>query len=75
MAVVFCFFDTDQGDLWDYVWFVPAPIFLKMANKLDGGKSFGVVAGRKKNDSNKWDEFLIDKRDLADAVLEQMNRI
>ena len=48
MAVVFCFFDTEQGDLWDYVWFVPAPDFLKMSNKLQEGKMLGFVAGRKK---------------------------
>lgn len=75
MALVFCFFDTEQGDLWDYVWFVPAPDFLKMGNKLQGGKMLGFVAGRKKKDSNKWDEYLIDKRELANAILRQMNRI
>ncbi len=75
MAVVFCFFDTEQGDLWDYVWFVPAPDFLKMSNKLQGGKMLGFVAGRKRNDSNKWDSFLIDKRELANEILKEMARI
>jgi len=27
MALIFCFFDTEEGDLWDYLWFVPAPGF------------------------------------------------
>ncbi|MFH2063336.1 MAG: hypothetical protein ABIJ46_04250 [bacterium] len=75
MAVVFCFFDTNQGDLWDYLWFVPAPDFLKMSNKLDGGVRLGFVAGRKKNDTNKWDSYLIDKRDLANQIIAQMKRI
>lgn len=75
MALVFCFFDTEQGDLWDYVWFVPAPDFLKMSNKLQGGKMLGFVAGRKKNEANKWDEYLIDKRDLANEILNQMKRL
>lgn len=75
MAVVFCFFDTEEGDLWDYLWFVPAPDFIKMANKLDGGRLFGFVAGRKKKESNKWDQYLIDKRDLANAIIAQMKRI
>lgn len=75
MAMVFCFFDTDQGDLWDYVWFVPAPEFIKMANKLQGGKMLGFVAGRKKKESNKWDSYLIDKRDLANEILNQMGRL
>src|SRR3990167_1538312 len=48
MAMVFCYFDTEEGDLWDYLWFVAAPDFVKMANKLQGGKMFGFVAGRKR---------------------------
>ena len=64
-----------KGDIWEYLWFVPAPDFLKMANKLDGGKSLGFVAGRKRKDSNKWDSYLIDKRDLANQIIAQMKRI
>lgn len=75
MGVIFCFFDTEQGDLWDYLWFVPAPDFLKMSNRLQGGKMLGFVAGRKKKESNKWDEYLIDKRDLASVISNQMKRI
>ena len=75
MAVVFCYFDTEEGDLWDYLWFVPAPDFVKMANQLQGGKMLGFVAGRKKKESNKWDQFLIDKRDLANSTIEQLKRI
>lgn len=75
VAVVFCFFDTDQGDVWDYVWFVPAPDFLKRANSLDNGKRLGFVAGRNRRESNKWDQYLIDKRNLAGAILKQMKRI
>ena len=74
-AVVFCFFDTDEGDLWDYLWFVPAPDFIKLANKLDSGKLLGFVAGRKKKESNKWDNYLIDKRSLANQIIAQMKRI
>lgn len=75
MAMIFCYFDVEDGDLWDYLWFVPAPDFIKMSNQLAGGKSLGFVAGRKKKDSNKWDRFLIDKRSLANAILNQMKRI
>lgn len=75
MAVIFCFFDTEEGDLWDYLWFVPTPNFIKMANKLKGGKMLSFVAGRKKKESNKWDAYLIDKRDLANAIIAQMKRI
>lgn len=75
MAVVFCFFDTEEGDLWKYLWFVSAPDFIKYANKLNGGKMLGFVAGRKKKNSNKWDNYLIDKRDLANQIIAQMKRI
>jgi len=75
MALVFCFFDTDKGDVWDYVWFVPAPDFLKLANQLQGGRMLGFVAGRNRRESNKWDQYLIDKRDLASEISNQMKRI
>lgn len=75
MAVVFCFFDTEEGDLWGFLWFVPAPDFLKMANKLDSGELLGFVAGRKKKESNKWDQYLIDKRDLANGIIAQLKRV
>ncbi|OQY68025.1 hypothetical protein B6D29_01400 [Microgenomates bacterium UTCPR1] len=75
MAVVFCYFDTEEGDLWDYLWFVPAPDFIKNANKLDRGKSFGFVASRKRKESNKWDSYLIDKRDLANRIITQIKRV
>ena len=75
VATVFCFFDTEEGDLWNYLWFVPAPDLLKLANKLDGGRLLGFVAGRKKKETNKWDQYLIDKRDLANQIIAQMKRI
>jgi hypothetical protein len=77
MATIFCYFDTEEGDLWDYLWFVPAPDFVKMANKIsNAGKAMlGFVAGRKKNGNNKWDQYLIDRRDLANAIIGQMKRI
>jgi hypothetical protein len=75
MAVVFCFFDTDVGDIWDYVWFVPAPDFIDTSNKLEGGNTLGFVAGRTRRESNKWDKYLIDRRDSAHYILEQLEKI
>lgn len=77
MATIFCYFDTEEGDVWDYLWFVPAPDFIKLANKINnaGKPMLGFVAGRKRNESNKWDQFLIDKRDLANIIISQMKRI
>ena len=75
MAYVFCYFDTNDGDVWDYLWFVPAPDFIKMSNKLQGGTMLGFVAGRKQSESNKWDEYLIDKTDLSEAIIQQLEKI
>lgn len=75
VGVIFCYFDIEKGDLWDYLWFIPAPTFAKSAHKLDNGRAFGFVAGRQKRQTNKWDEHLIDKRDLANQILAQMRRI
>ena len=75
MAFVFCYFDTVDGDIWDYVWFVPAPDFLKMANQLMGGKNLGFVAGRKQSEGNKWDKYLIDKTDLSMVIIDHLNKI
>ncbi len=75
MAIIFCFFDTEEGDLWDYLWFVPMPDFVRLANKSQRGKSLGFVAGRKKRESNKWDKYLIEKQNLADAIINQLKRI
>lgn len=75
MASIFCFFDTEKGDIWDYVWFIPAPDFIKLASKLSNGQMLGFVAGRKKKESNKWDAYLIDKRDLANQIIAQMKRL
>ncbi len=74
MAFVFCLFDTAKGDVHDYVWFVPAPDFIRMAHK-DKNDLLGFVSGKQKKDSNKWDAFMIDKRDLSSRVIEQLKRI
>ena len=75
MAFVFCYFDIIDGDIWDYVWFVPAPDFLRKANQLQNGTSLGFVAGRKQSESNKWDEYLIAKTDLSTSIIEQLGKI
>lgn len=75
MTFIFCYFDIVDGDIWDYVWFVPAPDFLRKANKLQGGVSLGFVAGRKQSESNKWDEYLIDKTDLSAAIIHQLHKL
>lgn len=74
MAIVFCLFDTARGDIHDYVWFIPAPDFIRMATK-DKNDLLGFVSGKTKKDGNKWDMFMIEKRDLSNKVIEQLKRI
>lgn len=74
MSFVFCLFDTAKGDIYDYIWFVPAPDFIRMAHKDKNGL-LGFVSGKRKKDTNKWDKFMIDKRDLAGHVIAQLKRI
>lgn len=74
MAIVFCFFDTDEGDLWDHLWFIPMPVFIKQATVVDNkkyGPQYNFVAGK----GGKWEDSLIDKQDLANKILEQMERL
>ena len=74
MAMIFCFFDTSQGDILDYLWVVPAPDFRRKANKLEKGESLCFVSGMsREKESNKWNEYLIDKRDLANKIIDMMN--
>jgi len=74
MVLVFCYFDTLDGDISDHLWLVPAPDFVSKANKLMNGSLLGFVAGRKQNNTNKWDNYLIDKTDLSTKIIEQLHR-
>jgi hypothetical protein len=73
MGFVFCHFDSEKGNLWDRLWFVPAPDFINIATTQ--GKNLSFVAGRKKRKTNKWDNYLIDKTSLANRIISQMKRI
>lgn len=75
MMYLFCYFDTLVGDIWDYVWLVPAPDFKRYANQLDNGARLGFVAGRRRSDGNKWDKYLIHKTDLSEEIIKQLQRI
>lgn len=73
MFVVFCFFDKSEGDLWDYLWLIPADVFIVKANELMDGKMLGFVSGRTRNDSNKWDKYMIEKKDLANELIKHFS--
>ena len=78
MGLVFAFFDTEDGDIWNFLWFVPAKAFVKLAPKSYNkklGSIYRFVAGRSRRGTNKWDKFLIDKRDLGNKIFEEMEKI
>jgi hypothetical protein len=52
-----------------------AGIYKLDIRNFDSGRLYGFVAGRKRKESNKWDQYLIDKRDLANIIISQMKRI
>ncbi|MFA7298519.1 MAG: hypothetical protein WC010_02630 [Candidatus Absconditabacterales bacterium] len=73
MGLIFCNFDTSDGDLRDYVRYVPAPDFIKYA--IDLHDHYGFVAGRTRKGENKRDAYLIEKRQLANKIVEDMKKI
>lgn len=78
MGIVFAFFDIEDGDIWDFLWFIPAKNFIKLATKSRNKKLgwiYRFVAGKSKKSSNKWDKFLIDKKDLGNKILEQIKKL
>lgn len=75
-GLVFCFFDIDDGDIWDYLWFVPSMEFTKLAKKSNNkrlGTIYKFIAGRSQKNTNKWAKFLIDKRDLGNKIIRCFN--
>lgn len=73
MSLVVCMFDIQAGDIWDYVWFIPAPDFMRLAAPT--GDYLRFTSGKNTGREGKWDEYLVDKRDLADAILNQMQKL
>ena len=77
MGLAFAFFDTEDGDIWDFLWFIPSIKFVKLApisknKKL--GPIYRFVAGRSGRETNKWSEFLVDKRDLGNKIFQEIKR-
>ncbi len=76
MALVFCLFDTEEGDI-SAIWFVPSAAFRKLATKAKIGKKdcLSFVSGLQNKESNKWDGYFIGKKDLANKIIEQMKKL
>jgi hypothetical protein len=74
--LVFVYFDELQGDLYDHIFCIPAPDFLRLThneNKKPGHRVFTV--GLNNPDRSKYAEFMIEKRELANRILEIMERL
>lgn len=72
--VVFCLIDTEEMDMWDYLWLIPTPEFVKLASYQKKTDRYVFVSGLTRRESNQWNRYLIDKRDLANQIIAQMKR-
>jgi len=76
MIMVFVYFDLSEGDLFDQIFCIPAPDFLKLTaneDKKPGERVFTV--GLRNPDKSKYAEFMIEKRELANRIIEIMDKL
>jgi len=76
MLMVFVYFDLTVGDLFEQVFCIPAPDFLRLTyneDKKPGNRAFTV--GLKHPDKSKYAEFMIEKRELANRILKIMDKL
>lgn len=76
MLVLFVYFDLSEGDLFEHVFCIPAPDFLRLTHnekKKPGYRVFTV--GLNNPDKSKYSEFMIEKRELANRILEIMAKL
>lgn len=74
MLMVFVYFDLTKGDIHEHVFCIPAPEFLKLTlneDKKPGHRVFTVNLNNP--DQSKYARFLIEKRELANKILEVLN--
>ena len=73
MIMVFVYFDLSDGDLYDHIFCIPALDFLRLTDnskKQTGDRVFAV--GLSHPEKSKFAEFMIEKRELANRILEIM---
>ncbi len=76
MLLVFAYFDLSEGDLFDQVFCIPAPDFLKLTQndkKVTSDRVFTV--GLSNPDKSKYSAYMIEKRELANRIVEIMDRL
>jgi hypothetical protein len=71
MLMVFVYYDLIEGDLNEHVFCIPAPEFLKLTyNSKKTTTSRVFTVGLNKPDQSKYSAYLIEKRELANKILE-----
>lgn len=76
MLIIFVYFDLSEGDLFDQVFCIPAPDLLRLTqNEQKKGTNRVFTVGLSKPDISKYAEFMIEKRELANRILEIMNKL
>jgi hypothetical protein len=81
MALIFVYFDPNRGDIHDKLWFVPAPDFIERAHLIPANEPKRRKARYRFNTSIKtpskspWAVYCIDKRGLADAIIDHMSKL
>lgn len=76
MILIFVYFDLSVGDLYDQIFCIPAPDFLRLTaneNKKPGERVFTV--GLQHPDKSKYAEYMIEKRELANRIIELMDKL
>lgn len=76
MLLVFAYFDLSEGDLFDQLFCIPAPAFLKLTEnekKVTSDRVFTVSLSRP--DKSKYAEFMLEKRELANKIVEYLDKL
>jgi len=76
MLIVFAYFDLSEGDLYPNLFCIPAPDFLRLtANEQKKTAERVFTVGLNNPDKSKYAEFMVEKRELANRILEIMGRL
>jgi len=71
MLIVFSYFDLSEGDLYPNLFCIPAPDFLKLTqNEKKVTKDRVFTVGLNGMAESKYAKFMIEKRELANKILE-----
>lgn len=72
MIFVFLYFDLSEGDLFEQIFCIPAPKLAELTKRTKNKKRTFTVS-LKRPDKSKFAEFMIEKRELANKIIEILN--